>query len=146
MATTSTIPAVCTAIVTAVTAALPGVQVTDGKPPDSLLARESIFIGDISGTHDIPVMKAGRKQRQEEYEVEVWVWVAKARGTIADTKARAHVLWAALENTLANDPSLTNLDGVLWARMGSFEEQSIYDAEGPRTAFRSNVTVAARLV
>lgn len=146
MATTSTVPAVCTALVAAIAAALPDTQVTDGQPPPQLLNRESVWVGDITGDHELPVMKAGRKQRQEEYEVELWVWVARARGTTAETKARVQVLWAAVEDTLANDPSLSNLDGVLWARMGSFEERSDYAKEGPWTALRSNVTVAARLI
>ncbi|HET7486839.1 MAG TPA: hypothetical protein VFJ85_02855 [Acidimicrobiales bacterium] len=145
MATSTTIPAVSAAIVAAVAAAAPGLQVTDGRPQDSMLMRESVWVGDVTGTSTIPVMKAGRKIREERYQVEVWHWIAKPRGTLAEVRARAIALWNLSASALADDPRLGALDGVQWATEGDFELRSDFAAEGPWAALRSTVSVVARL-
>src|ERR1051325_1589894 len=105
MALDSTVPAVKAALVSLISAQLTNVQVSYGRPADSKLARECVYIAEATGEHSIPVFKAGRKPREERYSIEVVVAVIKARGTITTAEARAFTLLAAVEDVVADDPT-----------------------------------------
>lgn len=120
MATTSTIPTVKAALVTALSgrtnlATVHVVYAWDGQA----MPAEAIFLDPPEATHrtnsTIPVMRAGRKSREEAYTVVAVVQVIQDGGTAnaaATTEARAFALLAELENTLADDPTLSNAGGV----------------------------------
>jgi hypothetical protein len=156
VATSSTIPAAKTALVSLIGAALatsgPGstaIQVAYGRPADNLLARECVYVGDVTGTQSVPVARgSGRKTRQEEYRVEVVVAVLMVEGEVTDAEARAYTLLAEVEDVVADDSTLglaTNV-GYFQATTGSFDAIADYTDEGPACVLRLNVDCKARLV
>jgi hypothetical protein len=145
MATTSTVPSVKTALVTLIGSALSGIQVTYGRPADDKLNRECVYVAEAIGTHRVPVFKAGRKPREERYSVEVVVAVIKGRGDVTDSESRAFTLLAAVEDAVANDPTLGAVDGLVHATAGSWETAAEQTAEGPAAVIRFNVDCLARI-
>lgn len=145
MATTSTVPAVKAAVVTAVAAALPSVQVVWGRPSDTAIARETVYIADVSGNHRIPVMTSGRKHREEEVSIDVVVAVLKARGTSQAAEERAWELLDALENVLADDPTLTAVDGLVHATLGDLRVETDIAKEGGVCIIVTSIDVLSRL-
>ena len=147
MATTSTVPAAKTALVTLISAALPGVQVTYGRPPDNELERECVYVGNVSGVQRIPTMRAGRKPREETYSVEIVVAILLERGTTSDAEDRAFELLAECEDVVADDPTLAiaSAAGSFEAVAGSFESTADYTLEGPACVVQWNVDCKARL-
>lgn len=125
--------------------ALPGVSVTYGRPMDTVLPREAVYVGDVRGQHRIPVMKAARKAREESFTVDVVVAVLMPRGTIADAEARAFVLATQVENVLADDPSLGGVDGLIHATAGSFRSEPDFAQEGPVAVVVIEVDCLSRL-
>lgn len=146
MATHSTVPAVSAAIVSVVAPALPGVQVVEGRPADSLLQRECVYTGQVTGHHAIANIKAGRKQRNENYTIDVVCSVLQARGTVAAARNRAYELVAAVEDALANDPFLGAVDGLIAATAGGFRDVSDFVKEGPAAVVVLEVECSARLI
>lgn len=150
MATHSTIPAVRTAFADAMTAngavGGAGVQVSRGYPGESFIERESVYVDRITGAHAIANIKAGRKQRDETYKLVVVVSVAEDIGTVADVEDRAFELLAEVEDWLADDPSLGDVDGVVFATAGEFELFSDMTANGVACVIRFDIDVTARLI
>ena len=145
MATTSTVPAVKAALVALLTSALPSTQVSYGRPADSMLSRNCVWVGRAAGADRVPVMSAGRKVREQDYSVTVFVWVAKPRGTVEQAEDEAHVLLAEVEDALADDPSLGGVDGLIHATAGSWEAEADVAQEGPFCLVTLDVDVLARL-
>lgn len=147
MALSSTVPAVKAALVSLVTTGIGDstVQVSYGRPADSMLARDCVWMGRVTGSDRVPVMSAGRKVREQEYSVQVIVWVAKPRGTVQEAEARAHVLAAEINDALADDPSLGGVDGLIHATAGSWEVEADQALEGPFCLITFDVDCLARL-
>jgi hypothetical protein len=147
MATSSTIPTAKTALVALISAALPGVQVVYGRPADSELARECVYVGDATGVQRIPTMRAGRKPREETYSVEVIVAVLLERGNTTDAESRAFTLLAECEDVVADDSTLgiASASGFFQAVAGSLDSVADLTAEGPACVIRWNVDCKARL-
>lgn len=103
---------------------LAGVQVEYGWPGDSWEV-ESVWIASVKGTVSISALSAGRKYRDDVFTITVLIQAGRLGQTALDADLRAEVLYGALEDVLANDPSLGNVDGLLWAQLSS--------AEGPTT-------------
>jgi hypothetical protein len=143
----STVPAVKAALVTLLTTAINDttVQVTYGRPADSMLQRECVWVGRATGTDRVPTIKAGRKAREERYAVDVVFWVAKPRGTTQEAETRAFELLESAENVLADDPSLGNLDGLVHATAGTWEADADVANEGPYALLVLEVDCVARL-
>lgn len=146
MATTSIIPDFRAALQSALSSALPAVQVTSGLPMASVKQREAVYLGDVDGTHFLPVFKGGRKVREEDLQFEVVVEVLKARGTLAEAETRAFELLEAVENTLANDPTISALDGLVHAiPNGGMTVALDWVNEGPACVIRFEIQVVSRL-
>lgn len=150
MATHSTIPAVRTAFADALTTNSSvggsGVQVSRGYPGESFIERESVYIDRITGAHAIANIKAGRKQRDETYAMTVVVAVVEDTGTVADVEDRAFELLAEVEDWLADDPSLGDVDGVVHATAGDFRLFSDMTTNGAACVIEFDINVAARLI
>lgn len=146
MATSSTVPAVKAALVSLLTAALPGTQVTYGRPADSMLSRNCVWMGRAAGTDRVPTMKAGRKAREQDYTITVFVWVAKPRGTVEQAEDDAHTLLAEVNDALADDPSLGGVDGLIHATAGSWEAEADQAQEGPFCLVTLDIDCLARLL
>lgn len=127
MSTTSTLPAVKAGLVAkfkantsvAVTYAWPGPEseheaIFFGRHP------QSQFSSPTRGEHEIPNLKAGRKQRSETYELELTIWVFRPDldPTQAETcEKRAFEIAKVVENVLADDPT-AGLTDVQWITVG----------------------------
>lgn len=130
MSTTSTIPTVKAQLVSQITTALATAGAGDTQVPTTYAwpgpttAPECVFLGPhpdtadirLDARHEVPTIKAGRKQRQEEYPVRVTVWVFRPDLTPADAatcEARAFVIAGLIESVLAADPTLGLAQGVV---------------------------------
>lgn len=127
MPTTSTVPDVKTKLVELIKANV-DVEVFYAWPGPSTPS-ECVFIGRypdleddvVSVTSEIATIKAGRKQRTETYAVPVTIWSFRPDLTAEkaeEAEARAFELMEAVEDVLADDPTL-GLD-IQWARLGDF--------------------------
>lgn len=146
MATTSTVPAVRAALVSLVGAGLAGVSVTYGRPMDKVLPREAVWVGDVTVDQRVPVMTAGRKRREESYRVEVTVSVLNARGTLQTADERCFTLVDAIENVVADDPTLGGIDGLIHATVAGIRSPvPEFAAEGPVALAVVEVACLSRL-
>ena len=107
----------------------------------------AVWIGDIVGEIDIPVMTAGRKIRDDIFEVKV---VVRAQGQPdVDTACEAvEALVEAVEDVLADAPSLDDFDGVIDAtNTGTREGPDRFDmgAAGWMAVSRTSIVVHSRL-
>lgn len=143
--TTSTVAAVYAALLATFQAALPGVQVVDGRPPDSLVARELVFLGDYDLESGVPVSQPGRKSRDERYTVDVVAFAARPRGTTAQARQRAEELRSACESALAADVTLGGVAGLLHATWQGGHGEAGQSKEGPYCVVTAQVRVVARL-
>lgn len=107
-------------------AELAGVQVSYGFEGDAQ-EKDAVWCAAVNGSNfEIPVMQGGRKQRSDAFNMH-WVVQCGSHGDNARTaEAAAAGFLAGVENTLAEDPSLGDLDG-LW------EGAVISGIEGPDT-------------
>lgn len=148
MATGSTVYTVKAAVVALLQAnsALQGVQITHSYPGEAAIKREAIYLDrPVIGRHEIANMKAGRKQRNETYALPIGISVVKPKGTVADAEQRAFDLLQEIEDMLADDPSLGDVDGVVHATAGDFRMVSDYTSEGAACVITFDVDVDARL-
>ncbi len=147
MATTSIRWDACTRIVSLLRAdnTLTGVTVEPGWPGDRVPAAQLIWVDELDGTCEIPVMTAGRKQRNDDFDIPLQMRVM-GLGTLDDTMGKLSVLIAAVENALADDTSLDDLDGVLSAEITRERMTSAMFPEGPVGFAEVVVSVSTRLL
>ncbi len=145
-ATTSIRPLVKSAIINKLRLkpALAGVQIAYGWPGDAL-EKESIWVGKVSGNVKIAVMSAGRKYRDDMFDVTVFISAGLEGGTEEETEARATVLLAALEDVLADDPSLGSIAGLIDAELSSVDgPHSMLTKEGAVTMYVCDINCHGR--
>ena len=147
MATTNIRWAACKAIVSLLRSdnSLAGVNVEPGWPGDRVPNAQLIWIDELDGTCEIPVMTAGRKQRNDDFDIPLQMRVL-GLGTLDDTMNQLSVLVASVENALANDTSLDNLDGVLSAEVTRERMTSAMFPEGPVGFAEVVISVSTRLL
>jgi hypothetical protein len=163
MATTSTIPDVCEALVAHLAAANPGTQVEWGRPQDALIKRKTIYVGDVDGDSRIPTMKAGRKERDEQYTVDVLFVSAPPRGSRSTAARDVLAMYATLEDMVAGDPTLGGgvvtysgyasgyshlggIDGVWAVTVDGYSLRPAPTGEAAAAVLACTVSVKARLV
>lgn len=148
MAEHSTIPAVKAALIARLSAvqALGEIQLNVGYPGESFIEREAIYTDRVSGEHRIANIKAGRKHRDEEYKLTVVVSVVNDFGGVTDAETRAFELLQYVEDELADDPSLGDVDGVVHATPGEFRELSDPTTNGAACVIEFDINVTARLI
>lgn len=148
MATGSTIYAVRAAIVEALKAntALTDVQVSHGYPGEAFVERESIYVDRVTGAHKVANIKAGRKQRDETYAVTVVIAVVNDDSSVAETEATALGYLQEVEDLVADDPSLGDVNGVVHATAGDFRMLSDLTANGAACVIEFDINVTARLI
>jgi hypothetical protein len=154
MATTSTIPAVKSALVDLLSVAL-DVPVTYAWPGPNT-AHECVFLGrypDVPGEDRIDATSAianivtGRKQRTETYTVPLTIWSFRPdlnSDGAAEAEERAFVMLSVLEDVLADDPKL-GLD-ILWAQLGDYSSVGHPYDKGWVYELIAQVDVQARLL
>lgn len=124
---------------------LVGVTVEPGWPGDRYQTAQLIWIDELDGECEIPVMTGGRKQRNDNFDIPLQMRVI-GLGTLDDTMDKLSVLVAAVENLLANDTSLNSLDGVLSAEITRERMTSAVFPEGPVGFAEVVVSVSTRLL
>lgn len=125
--------------------ALAAVSVEPGWPGDRSPSAQLIWIDELDGTCEIPVMTGGRKQRNDDFDIPLQMRVI-GLATLDEIMDRLSVLIAAVENLLANDTSLNNLDGVLSAEITRERMTSSTFPEGPVGFAEVIVSVSTRLL
>jgi hypothetical protein len=127
--------------------ALSGVQVTYGDPGGAA-RRESIFLGDVDSSNQIPEsLSTGRRRRLEEYTLEVLVFVQSKAAGLQEAEQRAVVLAAAVEDVVADAPQLSGtVSGLMFVECSGMSMSSAEaGVDGPRVACSVNFNVKARL-
>lgn len=147
MATSSTVPAVKAALVDLLAASIDDsdVQVHYGRPQDSLVRREAVFVADVSYTATVANIKAGRKHYDEDYTVDVLFAVGKPRSTNEDSETRAFALFEHLRDVLADDPSLGGVDGLIWAVLDSVDAATTQSGEAAVSVIEATVRCRGRV-
>lgn len=147
MATSSSVPAVKQALVTLLTSAIndTNVQVAYGRPQDSMVRRESVFVADVSYSAEVANIKAGRKSYDEDFTVDVVVAVGQPRGTTQDSETRVFALFEYLRDLLADDPSLGGVDGLVWAVLESVDAATAHTGESAVSVIEATVRCRARV-
>lgn len=120
------------------------VAVEPGWPGDLNRKAEMVFIDELSSTEDRPVMTQGRQKRDEEFTLPLLVIVTEQRDLDA-TMSRLSEIVAAIQDMLAEAPTLTDLDGVLMSWVASKSMSCGQTPEGPIGTARVVVDVTARL-
>jgi len=147
VATRSTAPTFRAALLAALQAkaALATVQTGYSHPGDAR-EDESIYLGEIRGSSQIPTIRAARKARQERYTLDVWIDVDAVGPDAQTASERAWALYGELEDVLADDPTV-GLGAPFWAVLGDFTETLMFDESrrGWGSLLRAGIDVEARL-
>ena len=125
---------------------LSGIQVTYGDPGGAA-RREFIFIGDVTaGGQDPESLSSGRRRRTEPYTLDVLVSVQSKPQGLQENEQRAIVLASAVENCVADNPTLSNLDGLMFMECSGMSVSSNEAGmDGPHSLITVHFTVKARL-
>lgn len=121
-----------------------GVQVENAWPGDKVKG-ELIYVGDITSESEIPVSKAGRMYRDELVTVPLLARVI-GRRTTALTYQRLQEIASAIEDYLADNVDLEDLDGVVSAEITSRVMSVGTLPEGPVGKFETQLLIHTRLV
>jgi len=121
------------------------VTIEPGWPGDRVKLAELIWLDEIDGNVNIPVMTGGRKQRDDVFTLPLQIRVI-GYGTLNETMERLMVIVGIVEDTLAADTSLASLDGVLSAEVTEERQTSAMFPEGPTGFAEVVVTVSTRLL
>lgn len=150
MATTSTVPTVTDALLSALNAALPaGVDAYEAWPgPEA--AAEMVVLGAVTwDVYEIASIKSGRQRRNEEYAIGYEVFVmGQAGSTPADpsnARDRAFVLNTEIEDALADSPKLGLGTAVNWVQTQITEAGPRVFEKGWAYRVAGRVNVSARL-
>ncbi len=148
MATTSIRWAAVNQIVSLVSESplMAGVVVATGFPGEQIAkTAQLVYIDEIDGVVSIPVMVGGRKERNDDFEIPIQIKVI-GFGTLDETMIRLTEIIAVIENTLAENTSLADLDGVLSAEISRERMTSAMLQEGPVGFAEVIVSVSTRLL
>lgn len=147
MATTSTAPTFRAALLAALQAraALAAVPTFYSHPLDTI-EHEAIYLGEVRGDSNIPVLRASRKKREERYTLDVWFDVAAVGPDAQTASERAWALFGELEDVLAEDPTV-GLPAPFRAVLGDFTETLVVDESrrGWGSLLRAGVDCETRL-
>ena len=125
---------------------LSAIQVTYGDPGGAA-RREHIFIGDVTaGGQDPESLSSGRRRRIETYTLDVIVSVQSKPQGLQENEERAIVLASAVEDVVADNPTLSDLDGLMFMECsGMSVSSSEAGVDGPQSQITVHFQVKARL-
>lgn len=147
MPTTSTVPALKAALVTAIRAQAGTVQVERRWPgPDT--EAEGIYLGDVAGTSKLSALTAtgSRARRREEYRVEIICQTFRSSDspiTADEAEDRVYELFAFVENAVAADPDVNAT--VEWGEVSAFEDTTVPFQAGWACRLTAQFSCTARL-
>lgn len=96
-------------------ALMAGVVVEPGWPGDQV-GPETVWVADLDGQVNIPVMTGGRKQRDDLFRIPFEIRIV-GNVDLDATFARLTEIVSAIEDVLADSPTLSELDGVVSAEV-----------------------------
>ena len=125
---------------------LSAIQVTYGDPGGAA-RREHVFIGDVTaGGQDPESLSSGRRRRIESYTLDVIVSVQSKPQGLQENEQRAIVLASAVENVVADNPTLSDLDGLMFMECAGMSVSSNEAGiDGPHSLITVHFQVKARL-
>jgi hypothetical protein len=125
---------------------LSAIQVTYGDPGGAA-RREHVFIGDVTaGGQDPESLSSGRRRRIESYTLDVIVSVQSKPQGLQENEQRAIVLASAVENVVADNPTLSDLDGLMFMECSGMSVSSNEAGiDGPHSQITVHFQVKARL-
>ena len=125
---------------------LSAIQVTYGDPGGAA-RREHVFIGDVTaGGQDPESLSSGRRRRIESYTLDVIVSVQSKPQGLQENEQRAIVLASAVENVVADNPTLSSLDGLMFIECSGMSVTSNEaGVDGPHSQITVHFAVKARL-
>ena len=125
---------------------LSGIQITYGDPGQAA-RREFIFIGDVTASGQDPeTLSSSRRRRIESYTLDVIVSVQSKPQGLQENEQRAIVLASAVENVVADNPTLSSLDGLMFIECAGMSVSSNEaGADGPHSQITVHFAVKARL-
>ena len=125
---------------------LSGIQITYGDPGQAA-RREFIFIGDVTaGGQDPESLSSGRRRRIESYTLDVIVSVQSKPQGLQENEQRAIVLASAVEDVVADNPTLSDLDGLMFMECAGMSVSSNEaGVDGPHSQITVHFQVKARL-
>lgn len=122
------------------------VVIAPGFPGEQIArTRELVWVDEIDGPVSIPVMVGGRKERNDDFDIPIEIKVV-GLGTLDDTMRRLTEIVAVIEDTLADDTTLADLDGVLSAEITRERMTTATLPEGPVGFAQVVVSVSTRLL
>ena len=126
---------------------LSGIQITYGDPGQAA-RREFIFIGDVTaGGQDPESLSSGRRRRIESYTLDVIVSVQSKPQGLQENEQRAIVLASAVENVVADYPTLSDsVTGLMFIECSGMSVTSNEaGVDGPHSQITVHFAVKARL-
>ena len=106
---------------------------------------QQVWVSNIRGELDLPVMAPGRKPRSDIFTITVQILVTDKRDTTL-AHVRVQELMQAVENYLAEHCTLaTDLEGVMSARITSANSGATTLPEGPVAIAEIDVEIHTRL-
>jgi hypothetical protein len=88
----------------------------DPGDPGRNQEREHVWVEDINGEREVAFLEAGRKTIDDRFTI-TFAFVAHQPGAdVLEATDRVEIMGHALEHVLADDPSLGDLDGLVWAK------------------------------
>ena len=125
---------------------LSAIQVTYGDPGGAA-RREHVFIGDVTaGGQDPESLSSGRRRRIESYTLDVIVSVQSKPQGLQENEQRAIVLASAVENVVADNATLSDLDGLMFMECSGMSVSSNEAGiDGPHSLITVHFQVKARL-
>ena len=126
---------------------LSGIQITYGDPGQAA-RREFIFIGDVTaGGQDPESLSSGRRRRIESYTLDVIVSVQSKPQGLQENEQRAIVLASAVENVVADYPTLSDsVTGLMFMECSGMSVSSNEaGVDGPHSQITVHFAVKARL-
>tara|TARA_R110000751_G_scaffold55737_1_gene119530 strand:+ start:133 stop:579 length:447 start_codon:yes stop_codon:yes gene_type:complete len=125
---------------------LSAIQVTYGDPGGAA-RREHVFIGDVTaGGQDPESLSSGRRRRIESYTLDVIVSVQSKPQGLQENEQRAIVLASAVEDVVADNPTLSDLTGLMFMECSGMSVSSNEAGiDGPHSQITVHFQVKARL-
>ena len=125
---------------------LSAIQVTYGDPGGAA-RREHVFIGDVTaGGQDPESLSSGRRRRIENYTLDVIVSVQSKPQGLQENEQRAIVLASAVENVVADNPTLSDLTGLMFMECAGMSVSSNEaGVDGPHSQITVHFQVKSRL-
>jgi len=141
----SAVPATKAAILSLATSAAPsGVRVSFADEGENTRS-ERIWLGPTTIGDDTPVsIKSGRRRLQEEFTVILMVEVSSKR-TPQASEERVFEIAALLEDAIALDHTLSNVENLLWCLVDGKELETGQTSEGPFSVLEIRLSCVAQL-